>query len=87
MCDDVSVNVCSVYFNIIKVLPTCFVWGISNQYYMVITLIFYNLYLYECIYISLISTFGYCMLTYVYLLLTNLLIFFDNTICLLICSE
>ena len=61
MCDDVSVNVCSVYINIIKVLSTCFVWGISNQYYMVITLIFYNLYLYECIYITLISAFIYCM--------------------------
>ena len=51
VCDDVSLNVCSVYFNIIKkfFLPTFFVWGISNQYYMVIPLIFYNLYLYECI--------------------------------------
>ena len=51
MCDDVSMNVCSVYFNIINIffLPTCFVWGISNQYYMVITWIFNNLYLYECI--------------------------------------
>ena len=43
MCDDVSVNVCSVYSNIINIfLLTCFVWGISNQYYMVITLIFDN---------------------------------------------
>ena len=75
MCDDVSVNVCSVYFNIIKVLPTCFVWGISNQYYMVIALIFYNSYLYECIYITLIGTFIYCMSMYVYWLFTNLLIY------------
>ena len=68
-----SVNVCSVYFNIINSsLPTCFVWGISNQYYMVIALIFYIVYWYECIYIPLISTFIYCMSTYVYLLFTNL---------------
>ena len=67
MCDDVSVNVCSVYFNIINsFLPTCFVGGISNQYYMVIALIFYNSYLYECIYIPLISTFIYCVSTYMY---------------------
>ena len=44
ICDDMSVNVCSVYFIIIKIFPTCFVWGISSQYYMVDTLIFNNLY-------------------------------------------
>ena len=67
ICDDVSVNVCSVYFNIINsFLPTCFVWGISNQYYMVIALIFYIVYWYECIYIPLISIFIYWMSTYVY---------------------
>ena len=43
MHDDVSMNVCSVYFNTTKYLPACFVWGISNQYYMVDTLIFNNL--------------------------------------------
>ena len=51
MCDDASVNVCSIYFNIKNPsLPTCFVWGISDQYYMMIALIFYNSYLCECIY-------------------------------------
>ena len=67
MCDDASVNVCSVYFNIINYsLPTCFVWGISNQYYMVIALIFYNVYLYERVYIPLMDAFIYSMLIYVY---------------------
>ena len=44
MCDDVSVNVCSVYFNITKNFSNLFCVGISNQYYMVDTLIFNNLY-------------------------------------------
>ena len=61
MCDGVSVNVYSVYFNIIKIFANLFVWGISNQYYILITLIIYNLYLYECICISLINALIYCM--------------------------
>ena len=77
---------CVVYILTSKIsLPTCFVWDISNQYYMVIALIFYIVYWYECIYIPLISTFIYCMSTYVHLLFTNLLILIDSTICLLIC--
>ena len=89
MCDDASVNVCSVYFNIINSsLPTCFVWGISNQYYMVIALIFYNSYLCECIYITFNK---YIHILYVYrcvsIIYKFINILFDNIICSIICSE
>ena len=85
MCDDASVNVCSVYFNIINSsLPTCFVWGISNQYYMVNALIH--------IYVNVFITFNkYIHILYVYrcvsIIYKFINILFDNIICSIICSE
>ena len=63
---------CSVYFNITKICQSIFVWGMSNQYYMVNTCLWqrntltFNNFLYECIYMYLANVF-------MYLLFTNLL--------------
>ena len=57
-----------------KICQPIFVWGMSNQYYTVNTLIFNNLYLYGCIYICLTNASMYGLFTNLLILSNNIII-------------